>query len=368
MKRIRFLMVGGFLGAGKTTTIARLARHYSDSGLKVGLVTNDQAFDLVDTLSLRAQGFDVGEVPGACFCCKFDDLVETVAELTEEQAPDIVITEPVGSCTDLVATVIEPLSHLHGEQYEIAPLAVLLKPEHGLKILRDEQGTGFSPKAAYIFLKQLEEADTIVINKVDKISEERQNELRQLIVDRFPNRSVILHSAKSGVGFDDLIACLSASRESRGSFMEVDYDIYAEGEAELGWLNATFDLSADHGAVGLDKITVSLVERCRTALDSAGMEPAHLKVLAEADGDMSLANLVGSDVEVEQSFATNQAAGSVKLTVNARVAGSPEMLSTIVEQTVAAVAAELAMSSAPLAHQSFRPGRPTPTHRLGASG
>ena len=62
MSSIRFVMLGGFLGAGKTTTIARLARHYQSQGLKIGIVTNDQATDLVDTNSLRAQGFDVGEV------------------------------------------------------------------------------------------------------------------------------------------------------------------------------------------------------------------------------------------------------------------------------------------------------------------
>jgi len=62
MKKIRFLMIGGFLGAGKTTTIARLAAHYTDQGLNVGLVTNDQAYDLVDTEMLRSKGFQVGEV------------------------------------------------------------------------------------------------------------------------------------------------------------------------------------------------------------------------------------------------------------------------------------------------------------------
>ena len=65
---IRFVMVGGFLGAGKTTTLARLARHYMSRGQSVGIVTNDQAADLVDTKSLRSQGFEVGEVAGACFC------------------------------------------------------------------------------------------------------------------------------------------------------------------------------------------------------------------------------------------------------------------------------------------------------------
>ena len=102
MKTIRFLMIGGFLGAGKTTAIAKLAAHYVDQGKTVALVTNDQAYDLVDTHTLRSKGFQVGEVPGACFCCNFDELVETVDSLSKENVPDIVIAEPVGSCTDLV--------------------------------------------------------------------------------------------------------------------------------------------------------------------------------------------------------------------------------------------------------------------------
>ena len=105
MTQVRFIMVGGFLGAGKTTTLARLARHYMSQGLRVGLVTNDQAQDLVDTNSLRAQGFSVQEVPGACFCCKFDELVARAGELQEAERPDVILAEPVGSCTDLVATV-----------------------------------------------------------------------------------------------------------------------------------------------------------------------------------------------------------------------------------------------------------------------
>src|SRR6516164_497347 len=104
MKRLRFVMVGGFLGAGKTTTLARLARFYLDRGQKVGLVTNDQAQDLVDTTSLRSQGFSVEEVPGACFCCRFNDLVAKVGELESAARPDVILAEPVGSCTDLVAT------------------------------------------------------------------------------------------------------------------------------------------------------------------------------------------------------------------------------------------------------------------------
>src|SRR5436189_6277501 len=116
VKRLRFMMIGGFLGAGKTTTMARLARMYQARGQRLGLVTNDQAQDLVDTNSLRAQGFSVEEVPGACFCCKFDDLVGTVEQLSERARPDVILAEPVGSCTDLVATVVQPLKDLYGSR------------------------------------------------------------------------------------------------------------------------------------------------------------------------------------------------------------------------------------------------------------
>src|SRR5881296_1846206 len=100
MKRLRLVMIGGFLGAGKTTAITRLARHYLGQRLRIGLVTNDQAADLVDTNSLRAQGFPVEEVAGACFCCRFDDLVEKVQQLGQKDRPDLILAEPVGSCTD----------------------------------------------------------------------------------------------------------------------------------------------------------------------------------------------------------------------------------------------------------------------------
>src|SRR5258708_38366386 len=167
MQRVRFIMIGGFLGAGKTTTIARLARHYSDRGQRVGVVTNDQAEDLADTNSLRAQGFSVEEVAGACFCCRFDDLVGKVGVLGKDERPDVILAEPVGSCTDLVATVVQPLKDLYRGRFEVAPYAVLFKPSHGRKILKNAAGAGFLPKAADHFKKQLEEADAVRLNLVD---------------------------------------------------------------------------------------------------------------------------------------------------------------------------------------------------------
>lgn len=366
MPRIRFLMLGGFLGAGKTTAIARLARHYVDQGKRVAIVTNDQAYDLVDTHSLRAQGFDVGEVPGACFCCKFDDLIETTGKLTADSSPDIVLTEPVGSCTDLVATVIEPLKHLHGDDYEVGPLAVLLKPEHGRKILRGEQNVGFSPKAAYIFLKQVEEADVVVLNKVDKLSATEREELLRLVRERFPSKQVLAASAKQGEGFAELIAALEADPQGHASFMDVDYDVYAEGEAELGWLNCQVQVASQR-PFSLDKLVLRLVGALREALAANEAEPAHLKILGQAGGDTAIANLVGSEAAAELSLASEIQVTAAELIVNARVAVDPVDLETVVTRAVEQVATEFSLTAQIAGMQRFRPGRPTPTHRMGVS-
>ena len=68
-------MIGGFLGAGKTTAILQIAKKLRDQGLRVGLITNDQSYGLVDTAMLGSHGFAVEEITGGCFCCRFNSLV-----------------------------------------------------------------------------------------------------------------------------------------------------------------------------------------------------------------------------------------------------------------------------------------------------
>src|SRR5678810_99916 len=134
MNKARYIMIGGFLGAGKTTAVAALAQWLTRQGLRVGLITNDQGSELVDTAMLRARGFATEEIPGGCFCCRFNSLVEAAGKLTEATRPAVFIAEPVGSCTDLVATVTYPLRRIYGDRFAIAPLSVLLDPQRALRV------------------------------------------------------------------------------------------------------------------------------------------------------------------------------------------------------------------------------------------
>jgi len=359
----RYIMIGGFLGAGKTTTVGRLARHYMNQGKRVGIVTNDQTTDLVDTHTLRSQGFDVGEVAGACFCCNFNELTSTVEQLGSDERPEIILAEPVGSCTDLVATVIRPLVQVYQQPLDVAPYGVILKPSHGLRILSNSGKGGFSPKAEYIFRKQLEEADFLIINRLDELTPDQVTELTNLLQQQFPGRPIVRVSARTGAGFEQLCEFL----DQRGAFgqrvMELDYDVYAEGEAELGWLNSQVVVDSPR-EFSLDSLLVDLIDRLRRRFDAVGAETAHLKSIGLWEGFYGVANLVSSFTPPELSLPSNCQVKQAHVVVNARVAIDPELLSQMVRDEVAAACGALGVTYRIETLQSFRPGRPVPTHRI----
>lgn len=366
MNRLRFIMVGGFLGAGKTTTLARLAKFYTVRGQKVGIVTNDQADDLVDTHSLRGQGLSVAEVAGACFCCKFDDLLCQVGTLEVGARPDIILAEPVGSCTDLVATVVQPIKDLYAQRFQVAPYPVLFKPSHGLRILRNQTEAGFSPKAAYIFRKQLEEADVIVVNRIDELAADERKELGCLLTAQFPGVPVLWMSAKTGEGFPALTELLDQEGNFGQRILDIDYDIYAEGEAELGWLNSSVGVRSGQ-AIMLDELLLDIVKGLQSALHRRGAEVAHLKAIGISDGTFGVANLVSSKTGPELSLPSRGRVPEADVIVNARVALDPATLEEEVRQVVQTACEDRQARAEFRQTQSFRPGRPKPTHRYAAA-
>ena len=366
----RYIMIGGFLGAGKSTALGQLARRLSDRGLRVGLITNDQASGLVDSATLRSQGFAVEEIAGGCFCCRFNSLVTAAKSLEESDKPDVFLAEPVGSCTDLVATVSYPLRRIYGDQFKIAPLSVLVDPARAARVLGLSEGRTFSKKVIYVYEKQLEEAELIVINKCDLLDEAARTELRNALEKRYPEAKVFEISAREGDGLEEWLTRVQTTEISPRESIEIDYDIYAEGEALLGWLNATIGLSAmsceaGGGEVDGNEVLRDLTERIQAGLTAVGGEVAHLKMTLAPDdntlGEIAVVNLVRQDYvpEVCQELPDPVAAGQVILNLRAECA--PEELRAIVEREIAATSGKVKLV---LEHvESFRPGRPTPTHR-----
>lgn len=362
MAKARYIMIGGFLGAGKTTAILRLAELLTAQGLTVGLITNDQSVGLVDTTLLGAHGFPVEEITGGCFCCRFNSLVTAAERLSEETRPDVFLAEPVGSCTDLKATVDYPLRRLYGDNFVIAPFSVLIDPARALRILGLETGASFSPKVVYIYEKQLEEADIIVINKIDTLEPERLARLEQALSERFPKARLIRTAARQGLGLEPWLERLDQEQAQTDTAMEVDYDLYAEGEALLGWLNATLQLSADEPFDG-NALLADLTRDLQSRLRTAGVEIAHLKLtLTPLDygTDLGVINAVRNDLLPELSHTLQEPLEWGELILNLRAEAPPEQLKALVQAALAELRVEMELEHL----ESFQPGRPEPTHRL----
>ena len=123
--------------------------------------------------------------------------------------------------------------------------------------LGTESQGGFSPQAAYIFKKQLEEADLIVINRIDELSTDEADVLAGLLQTQYAGTPVLRMSAKTGNGFDALVEMLDQRGRFGQRIMDVDYDTYAVGEAELGWLNSSLSVSAP-GQFNLDELLAAI--------------------------------------------------------------------------------------------------------------
>jgi len=363
MSKALYIMIGGFLGAGKTTAVLQLARRFRAEGKRAGVITNDQSFGLVDTAMLRSHSFDVEEIGGGCFCCRFNSLVEASDKLSREARPDAFIAEPVGSCTDLRAAVSYPLRRIYGDDFHVAPLSVLVDPIRAERILGLETGRTFAPKVLYVYEKQLEEADAIVINKRDMLDDARLECLRRALSARYPQARLFAVSARSGEGleewFDYVLTSASGSQEAP----QVDYEVYAEGEALLGWLNAAVNITSAREFDG-NAFLHSLASGLRIAVGNA--EVAHLKMtLTPGEGnDIAVLNLVRTDGTPELSHSLAAPVQTAELILNLRAEHDPEQLWLWTKAVLAATAAEYGARAEIMQHEFFRPSKPNPTYRM----
>ena len=271
----------------------------------------------------------------------------------------MIIAEPVGSCTDLSATILQPLKKYCAHDFETAPLTVLADPARLAPIL-DGDNAGLHADAAYIYRKQLEEGDIILITKTDAFPSETIAALKRRTSGLFPFATTLAVSALAGEGLDAWINEVLRRKDAGKRLAVVDYETYAQGEAVLGWLNGTALL---HGKaidwnLFVDELLSTLAERFNKQYCAIG----HVKVIAENGAQYIAGNLTDNT----ETFSTCGAIGlcnEVRLTINARVETSPETLNDIVSETLKSLADENCTVQI-LAWRCLMPGRPQPTHRF----
>lgn len=380
---IQFVLVSGFLGAGKTTSLKAMGETLTRRGYTVGMITNDQAEGLVDTSILDDVGGEVEEIPGGCFCCNFDDLLNAAESIVARDA-DVLLCEPVGSCTDLVATVVNPLRSMYAAEFSVAPLTTVLDPDRVRSYVSDEDAA-LPEEVRYIFRQQVDEADLVVLNKTDTLSDDEADELVAGLEGRVGDRPVLPVSALEREGLDEWLSLVvdgvdladvadidasldvdldlddgALAAEGR-ALTDIDYDTYAEGEARLGWVNMTIDIE---GSLPTDRFRRVLMEQLQSTLDEHDIEAAHLKFSVAADGDLCHANLTATDGDPGYDGADLGTVEGAQLVLNARAVGDPDRIRGHAVDAVWVAAARTDVDVEVAGSQAFRPAYPEPVHRM----
>jgi len=375
---MRLHIVGGFLGSGKTTAIGAAARLLARQGVKVGVVTNDQGKNLVDTLFMDLQGTPTTEVTGGCFCCQFSDFSTKLAELASSEKPEVIFAEAVGSCADVVATVVSPITNaMHGDYLEAlgfsgSPTFSVFCDARILDRRLSGETLPFSEDLLYLFDKQLDEAGLMVVNKSDLVQDLAA--LAHKLEQRYPGKPWRFQSSLRDA---DILAWVDSLERSDAEFSghpeRVDYDRYGAAEASLAWADLVVDLhcgdpSKNLGALAIDFLR-GLVLRVENGIGPIGHAKAYLggigsiggigntKMGATKEGAKISLVPAGNPYEIDL---VPPFSGDLQLTVNIRAQGNPLAMQAIIETALDDFMRWQRLQGTVKAFNVFSPNPPSP--------
>jgi G3E family GTPase len=298
-----------------------------------------------------------------CFCCKFEELIDNIEKILVHK-PDVLLGEPVGSCTDFVAAVANPIKIHYHEAFRFAPFSTMVDPDRVRELLLAETKSNFPEEVAYLFGKQLEEADILVLNKTDLISETEKERLVSILTEKYPEKDILAISARDGIGVDQWLEILLSGRPGANTVLsQIDYDRYARAEAVLGWLNAAIKISSDD-SFAADKFVSDLFVALRESFKQEKGEIGHLKSVFTSGGKSFWVNLtnLSSDPLVSGEPLATLTKGS--LILNARVQLDPDNLEKIVRDVLVTVADRFNVKIEIDDLQCFSPAYPNPPHMV----
>lgn len=357
-------IVGGFLGSGKTTAITTASKLLQERGINVGVVTNDQGKFLVDSRFVSSLQIPFGQVTGGCFCCNYDQLDEQINQLRDTQSVQVVFAESVGSCADLMATVIKPLSVYRKGETECLSLNIFADASLLLDFLQNKPSP-FSTNIIYIFSKQIEEAEILIVNKTDLLNPLALNLLKNLVSEKFPDKTTLFQNSKDSESVKKWIGLLnsfSTEKVQERKSLDIDYQQYGSGEADLAWFDQELKISSENDdAVELGK---QIVGKILTEIEIRKWTIGHLKFIFEANGHTEKISFTTNVNRQDLEKLSISNASEAKLMINARIETEPDALKQLVADVVQSVRLESHAAIQELNTSAFKPGFPNPTHRM----
>ena len=350
-------VLSGFLGSGKTTAIQLGSLELRRQNIKPAIITNDQGMKMVDSIFLKKNQVPLRQVENGCFCCNFNKLEHSIESLVENNRPDEIFAESVGSCTDIIATVINPLLQRHPGT--IVSFSTFADARLLYQMLCGNNHI-FEASTSYIFFKQLEEAGVIVINKIDLFARDSIGALNRMVQERVPDKIYLFQNSLNEENIEIWLDILHKSALVQTlPTITVDYDIYAKGEANLAWLDQELLIYSANNNAQFEAL--ELVKTIHQKILSEDLPIGHLKFILDNDLKISFATM---DTSNSTADIKTENANSCELLINARVQIEPSKLALLIGHAIAQIEIKFGNKIIQKTVSAFQPGYPIPQFRI----
>lgn len=356
---MKLYLIGGFLGSGKTTAIKNACNALSKAGVKAVVITNDQGEKLVDTAFLQDDNVPVAQVANGCFCCQYTELSAVINRVKEKENPGVIFAEAVGSCTDLIATVAKPLQvQDSGNTLVISVFAdaLLLFP------LLTGNASFLNDDVRYIYKKQLEEADLLVVNKIDVLTAYELSFLKQKMKQQYAAKQLLFQNSFDETQILHWLQAMSSFRlGAERKSLQIDYDTYASGEAAMAWLDEELEIESTGNATELG---YQLIDSIEAVVRGRSLVIGHLKFLLDNGTAKQKISFTARPVAETLPAKRLAPAMNLRMLINARVQTTPEQLQQIMSTAINNIAVQNAVYINVKSTAAFRPAYPRPVHRI----
>lgn len=345
----KYLIVSGFLGSGKTTTMIAMARvinkRLQDEGQPghSAIIANDLgAKNLVDADYTRTADVAINEITGDCICYVTDDLVSHIDRLARDGA-NIVISDIPGCGVGALNHVYVTLTEEYPGKYDLLPLVCLVDPVRLRMVLPEKADIHLPEEMRFVLNAQLAEADLIVLNKCDLISDEEREADLAFIRTAYPDTPVMAMSARTGEGVEAVVDYVLAHKApALWRDLGTDSEEFDAAEAQMCWYNRRFFAEERGGAnIDFNQVIEDFMEGIRDGLIEAKRNVGHLKLFAAGEGDDFVkCSIVGIDYDLEFERKLDHDYSGIAIVVNARAICESETFGDIVEDAMDAIKAK----------------------------
>ena|GEM_PF-216376 len=356
--KTRFLVLGGYLGAGKTTLAVNLARTLREKNDRsVAIITNDQGDVLVDTEFTKDAGFDVREILGGCFCSNFDEFVSSARTLVSAGRPDIIIAEPIGTSTNLMGSVVAPLRSLYPDEFDVAPFAVVIDCIRAMDILSSSKERNIE-SVDLIPVHQIKEAEVIILSKADMIRPDAVDAIKDKLKEILPEADIIDTSSSDLRNVDKIIDIILSDRASTKIAERDNNKGFAFEKAKLGWYSGTYTITPN-GKVDMYSMSSDIMKG--VAKEYGPRSIVHVKVIISSQEAAAKMSLVQESIQVDGIYGSRFISTQGKLVLNARVISPPKRLENTMRKIVGSLASYPAKIEK-VSETCFSPKPESPSH------